>query len=157
MPIPNKSITPKDKICLVTSCGGHLTEIRALRSVYSQYEHFYVLNDKAILANDMQNKTYFITHSERDWKFFINLWEAWRIFRKEKPSVLISTGAGLIVPLCLVGKLFGIKTIYIESFASVEKPTLSGKIMYHLADYFYYQWPSLKPVFPKGECIGTLL
>lgn len=146
-----------NKICLVSSCGGHLTEIRALSSIYSKYEHFYVLNDKAILAGDMQNKTLFITHSERDWKFFINLWEAFRLILKEKPSVFISTGAGLIIPICLVGKLFGIKTIYIETFASVDKPTLTGRVMYYLADYFHYQWPSLKRFFPKGECIGTLL
>lgn len=145
------------KICIVSSCGGHLTEIRTLIPVYSAYEHFYVLNDKAILATDMQNKTYFITHSERDWKFFKNLWEAYKIIKKEKPSVLISTGAGPIVPFSIVGKLFGIKTIYIETLAGVIKPTLTGRIMYHLADHFYYQWSSLKKFFPKGECIGTLL
>src|SRR3990167_9920233 len=145
------------KIALVTSCGGHLTEIRALKSVYSIYDHFYVLNDKAILANDMSNKTYFITHSERDWKFFKNLWEAFVIIRKEKPSVLMSTGAGLIIGFCLVGKLFGIKTIFVESLAAVKKPTLTGRVMYYLADFFYYQWPHLNKYFPKGECIGTLL
>lgn len=148
----------KNKLCIVSSCGGHLTEIRMLMPLYFSYEHFYVLNDKAILANDMQDKTYFITHSERDWKFFKNLWESFQILRKEKPAAIISTGAGLIVPFSLVARfLFGIKTIYIETMASVEKPSLSGKIMYYLADYFYYQWPTLKEYFPKGECIGTLL
>lgn len=148
----------KNKICIVSSCGGHLTEVRTLLPIYSPYEHFYVLNDNAKLAADMQDKTHFISHFERNWKFFKNLYEAFVIFRKEKPSVIISTGAGLIVPLCIVAKvMFGIKTIYIETMASTEKPSLSGKIMYHLADYFYYQWPSLKDFFPKGECIGTLL
>ena len=147
-----------NNVGIISSCGGHLTEIRTLRSIYSRYNYFYVLNHKAILANDMQQKTYFITHSERDWKFFVNLWEAFKILRKEKPKVLISTGAGLIIPFTLVGKyFFGIKTIYIETLASVEKPSLSGKVMYYLSDYFYYQWPSLKKHFPKGECIGMLL
>lgn len=145
------------KICIVTSCGGHLTEIRSLLPIFSKYNFFYVLNDKAILANDMQGKTYFITHSERDWKFFINLWEAYIIIKKERPDILISTGAGPIVPFSIMGKLFGIKTIYIETLAGVIKPTLTGRIMYHLADCFYYQWSSLKKYFPKGECIGTLL
>ncbi|EKD55090.1 MAG: exopolysaccharide biosynthesis protein, glycosyltransferase [uncultured bacterium] len=146
------------KICIVSSCGGHLTEIRMLLSIYSFYDYFYVLNDKALLASDMKDKTYFITHSERDIKFFKNLWEAFQIIRKERPDVLMSTGAGPIVPFSLVGRfLFGIKTIYIETFTSIEKPTLTGKIMYWLADFFYYQWPDLKKYFPKGEYIGTLL
>ncbi len=42
------------KICIVSSCGGHLTEIRRLRKVYARYEHFYVINDRILLADDMQ-------------------------------------------------------------------------------------------------------
>ncbi|HLB43533.1 MAG TPA: PssD/Cps14F family polysaccharide biosynthesis glycosyltransferase [Gammaproteobacteria bacterium] len=145
------------KICIVSSCGGHLSEIRGLLSIYSTYEHFYVLNDKALLASDMQNNTYFITHAERNWKIVINMWEAFKIIRKERPSIIMSTGAGLIVPFSLIGCLFGIKTIYIETMAYVDRPSLTGKIMYYLADFFYYQWPGLKQFFPKGEYIGTLL
>ena len=126
--------------------------------VYSTYNHFYVLNDQALLAKDMQNKTYFITHAERNWKMLINLWEAFKILRRERPDVLLSTGAGLIVPFSLVARfLFGIKTIYIETMAYVDRPSLTGRAMYYLADFFYYQWPSLKQFFPKGECIGPLL
>lgn len=72
------------KICIVSSCGGHLTEVMMLLPIYSSYDHFYVLNDKALLSKDIKNKTYFITHSERDWKFFKNLWEAFVILTKEK-------------------------------------------------------------------------
>lgn len=147
----------KKKICIVSSCGGHLTEVRALLPIYSEYDHFYVLNDRALLSEDIKDKTYFITHSERDLKFFKNLWEALVILKKERPSIFLSTGAGPIVPFALVGRLFGIKTIYIETLTSVEKPSLTGRIMYYLADYFYYQWPNLKKYFKKGECVGTLL
>jgi beta-1,4-N-acetylglucosaminyltransferase len=145
------------KIGLVSSCGGHLTEIRTLMPIYAEYKHFYVLNDKAILAADMQDKTYFITHSERDWKFFKNLWEAWKILRKERPQILLSAGAGCIIPFTLIGRLLGIKTIYVETMAGIEKPTLTGRLMYYLAHAFYYQWQSLKRYYPKGEYIGTLL
>lgn len=146
------------KICIVSSCGGHLTEVRMLMPVYSSYDHFYVLNDKTLLSNDIKDKTYFISHSERDLKFFKNLWEAFKILKSERPSVLLSTGAGPIVPFALIGKfLFGIKTIYIETIASVEKPSLTGRIMYYLGDFFFYQWPGLERYFPKGECIGILL
>lgn len=148
----------KKKICIVSSCGGHLTEIRMLMPIYSEYDHFYVLNDKVLLSEDLKYKTYFITHSERDWKFFKNLWEAYIILKKERPAILLSTGAGPIVPFALIGKfLFKINTIYIETIASVEKPSLTGRIMYHLADFFYYQWPSLGIFFPKGEHVGPLL
>ena len=87
----------------------------ALQPIYERYPNFYVLNDRIHLSEDMREKTYFIRHSERDGLFFINLWEAWVILRHEKPTLLLSTGAGPIVPFTLIGKLLGIKTIYIGS------------------------------------------
>ncbi len=146
------------KICIVSSCGGHLTEVRRLKPAYEKYAHFYVLNDKAILPVDMQGKTYFIAHSERDWKFFLNLWEAFQILRKERPRVILSTGAGPVVPFAVVGRLFfGTKVVFIETITSVRSASLTGRIMHRLAHRFFYQWKSLADVFPKGEYGGPLI
>lgn len=146
------------KICVVSSCGGHLTEVRRLRPAYEKYTHFYVLNDKAILPADMQDRTYFITHSERDWKFFLNLWEACRILRHERPDVILSTGAGPAVPFALVGRLFfRIKVVFVETLTAIERPTITGRIMYRLAHRFFYQWPGLERYFSKAEYGGPLL
>jgi len=105
----------------------------------------------------MQGKTYFIRHSERDWLFFFNLLEAWKILRKERPRVILSTGAGPVVPFALVGKLLGVKTIFVETFTRVTKPSLTGRIMYRLADRFFYQWKPLESYFPKGIYGGPLV
>ena len=146
------------KICIVSSCGGHLTEVRALKPAYQQYEHFYVLNDKALLPEDMTGRTYFIAHSERDWKFFLNLWEAYKILRSERPTVILSTGAGPAVPFALIGKLiYGICVVYVETITRVKRPSLTGRIMYCLADHFYYQHRPLASYFPKGKYGGTLI
>lgn len=146
------------KICIVSSCGGHLTEVRTLQSAYQQYQCFYVLNDKALLPDDMKGNTYFITHSERDWKFFLNLWEAAKVLYKEKPRVILSTGAGPAVPFAIIGRLFfGTYVIYIETITKINAPSLTGKIMKHLAQRCYYQWPSLRQFFPKGIYGGPLL
>ncbi len=145
------------KICIVSSCGGHLTEVRALKSVYERYEHFYVLNDRALLPEDMKGRTYFIRHSERDALFLMNLWEAWKILRRERPSLILSTGAGPVVPFALVGKLFGIPGVFIETFTRVARPSLTGRIMYYLADKFFYQWEALGRFFPRGIYGGALV
>jgi len=145
------------KICIVSSCGGHLTEVRALKPVYDRYEHFYVLNDRVLLPNDMKGKTYFIHHSERDWLFFLNLWEALKILKKEKPALILSTGAGPAVPFAIISKLLGIRTVFVETFNRVKEPSLSGRIMYRLADRFFFQWRVLEKFFPKGIYGGPLL
>ena len=155
--MPIIGVPAKAKICIVSSCGGHLTEVRALKTLYQRYEHFYVLNDQVVLPKDMEGKTYFIRHSERDWLFFVNLWEARCILRKEWPNLILSTGAGPAVPFALIGKLFQIPIIFVEISAQVTEPSLSGRIMYYLADRFFYQWKSLESYFPKGSYGGLLV
>jgi len=147
------------KICIVSSCGGHLTEVRQLLEVYKKYDYFYVLNNKIQLPEEMQQKTYFIKHSERDYKFIFNIYESYSILKKERPDIILTTGAGPAVPFALVSKLFflNISIIYIETVTRIEKPSLTGVIMYRLADYFYYQSKKLNIHFPKGEYKGTLI
>ena len=147
----------RKRICIVSSPGGHLTEVLALKPCYGRYDYFYVLNDEALLSQEMQGRTFFIRHSERDLLFFVNLWEAWKILRRERPALLLSTGAGAIVPFTLVGKLLGIRSIFVETFTRVTKPSLTGRIMYRLADRFFYQCKSVGRYFPRAVCGGPLV
>ena len=106
----------------------------------------------------MKNKTTFVTHSERDYKILINFYEAYIFIKKYKPKILLSTGAGIIVPFSIIGKLFfNTKIIYIETVASINQPSLTGIIMKYLADDIFYQWKSLEKFFPKGRFIGSII
>lgn len=146
------------KVCIVSSCGGHLTEVRCFKPAYESYEHFYVLNDKAVLPPDMKDKTYFITHSERDWRFLLNVFEAFRVLWKENPDVILSTGAGPAVPFAIVGRLlFHTRLIFVETMTRITRPSLTGRLMYWLAHDFYYQWEPLRSFFPRASCIGPLV
>jgi len=147
----------RPKICVISSPGGHLTEVLTLRPAYADYDHFFILNDRVPLTDEMRERTLFIRHSERDWLFVANLWEAWRILRRERPTLLLSTGAGAIVPFSIVGKLLGIRSIYVETIARISRPSLTGRLMYRLADRFLYQWKPLQRFFPRAEYGGPLL
>jgi len=129
-----------------------------LRAAYEPYRHFYVLNKRVLLPEDMRDNTYFITHSERDWKVFLNLWECYHILRRERPRVVLSTGAGPVVPFAIVGRLFfGTRIVFIETITRVERPSLTGRLMYYLAHDFFYQWPGLERHFPNGRYGGLLI
>lgn len=146
------------KICIVSSCGGHLTEVRCLKPAYEAYEHFYVLDDEALLPEDMRSRTYFVTHSERDWKFLLNLWEAFKILRRERPQVILSTGAGVAVSFAVVGRaFFRTRVIFVETITRVDRPSLTGRLMYGLAHDFFYQWQALGRYFPKARFSGPLV
>jgi beta-1,4-N-acetylglucosaminyltransferase len=118
------------KICLASSVGGHLSELLQLRPVYSGFDHFYIVNDSLLLPDVMKDRTYFIRHSERDLLCVWNLWEAFRIFRRER--------------------------LFIETFAAIHKPTLTGRIVYHIANESLYQWEQLRPFYPRGTYAGDV-
>jgi UDP-N-acetylglucosamine transferase subunit ALG13 len=149
--------TAEDCIGLITPAGGHLTEIRALASVYRDHPHFFVVHVPLVEPEDMRGRTVVITRSERDWKFLVNLWEAFAILRQRRPKVLLTTGGGFSVAFTLAGKFFRIPTVYIETVGKVTVPTVTGRFMYRLADRFFYQWPNLASHFPRGEYIGLIL
>ena len=145
------------KVCVLSSCGGHLTEMLALRAAYAGHEHFFVLNERVMLPEEMAGKTMFVSHSERDWRFLVNLWEAWRILTNQRPDVILTTGAGLAVPFALIAKLRRVPVVFVEISAFVEEPSLTGRIMHRLADRFFYQWEGLGRYFPRGTFGGSLL
>jgi len=59
--------------------------VLALRAAYAGHEHFFVLNERVMLPDEMAGKTMFVAHSERDWRFLVNLWEAWRVLTSSGP------------------------------------------------------------------------
>ena len=78
------------------------------------------------------------------------------LYLKVKPDIVISTGALATVPICLISKMFNKKIIYIESFARIYDPSLTGKIMYRFADVFIIQWKELKKFYPKAKYFGGI-
>ena len=53
-------------------------------------------------------------------------------------------------------RLFGRKVIYIETVANVHTPSVSGKLMYKIANEFYIQWEELLEVYPNAIVGGCL-
>jgi len=85
------------------------------------------------------------------------------LFFKEMPDIILCNGPGTCVPLCFVALIMRClfikksKIIYVESLARVQTLSLSGKILYHVADYFLVQWNQLKNIYPKSEYRGILI
>ena len=85
----------------------------------------------------------------------LNLRLAWSTIRGRDPQVILSTGAGLAVPFFLVGKLLGRRLVYVESLTRTETLSLSGRLVYRLADSFFVQWPAVARA--KARYCGSIL
>ena len=147
------------KVCLVGSSGGHLTHLYMLKPFWENKERFWVTFDKAdaqsLLEGEKMYPCYFPTN--RNIKNLIrNTFLAIKVLRKEKPNLIISSGAAVAVPFFWLGKLFGAKTIYIEVFDRIDKSTLTGKLVYPVTDRFIVQWDEMKEVYKKSENLGSI-
>ena len=150
------------KICLSCSVGGHLTQMRQLSKFYENHDYFFITEDSLITQKISKlEKMYLVRLLNRKkieiiLTFFENAWNTLRILRKEKPDIIISTGALSSVPCCLLGKLRGSKIIFIESFAKINSPTITGRIVYKIADLFIVQWEEMLRFYPKAKFGGSI-
>ena len=81
---------------------------------------------------------------------------AWNVLHKEKPDLIISCGAAVAVPFFYIGKMMGAKLVYIEVFDRIDKPTMTGKMVYPIVDKFVVQWEEQKKVYPKAVNLGSI-
>lgn len=147
------------KVCLVGSSGGHLTHLYMLKPFWQNKERFWVTFNKADAKSLLEGEKMYPCHypTNRNIKNLIkNTVVAWKVLRKEKPDIIISSGAAVAVPFFYLGKLFGAKTIYIEVFDRIDASTVTGKLIYPIADKFIVEWEEMKLVYPKAINLGSI-
>lgn len=149
-------------ICFISSTGGHLTQLSTIYKSF-QKENFNIITEKNSTTKSLSNSykvMYLFQQERKSWYFpfvfLINIFLSLFYVVKMRPKFIISTGAGSVIPFCIFGKLMGSKLIFIESFAKVNTPTLTGRILYKFADKFYVQWEDLLSVYKNAEFKGRL-
>ncbi len=149
----------KVKICFVCSSGGHLAHLYMLKPFWKDKERFWVTFDKEDAKSMLVGERFYPAYypSNRSIKaLIINTIRAIRILWKEHPNLIISSGAAPAIPFFWIGKLMGVKTIYIEVIDRIDKPTLSGRICYPVSDRFIVQWEEMKKVYKKAIYLGSI-
>ena len=146
------------KICLAFSAGGHRLQILQLEKIYRKYDHFFLTYKGLTTVNLTKNhRVYFITNFRRNFiKAFMTIIQSLLIFLKEKPDIIVSTGAGITIPICYLAKFFGKKVIYIESFSRVTSPSIAGKVAYPVSDLFLVQWEPLLKFYKRAVYGGPI-
>lgn len=146
------------KIALACSAGGHLTEIRQLEPLYRKRRHFFVTFRRDD-SKELGEKAYFLDDPKRSpARALRNVLQSIRVFLRERPDMVITTGAGVAVPFSIISKLFRKRVVYIESYCRIRQPSLTGRLLYPFADLFLVQWEELLQEYgPKARCWGRLL
>lgn len=142
------------KICLTCATGGHFMQMMRIMEAIKGYEHFFITSYEET-TKDLDN-VYYLSYTDSKsigfysfLKFIKSFFQTMKILLKERPDVIISTGSGVTIPVCSIGKILGAKVIFIETLARVISPSMTGKIIYPIANLFLVQWGSLLKKYGK--------
>ncbi len=149
------------KVLFVASSGGHLEEISQLKRIAQEYDNALVTEENGFEVRNFGNRQYFVPQINRKELLFLPkfvrlFFQARRILKREKPDVVITTGALIAYPFCVLEKRKRGKVVYIESFARVKEPSLTGKLLHKHADLFIVQWEDMLEYFPDAVLGGGI-
>lgn len=132
-----------------------------LKKIALENDAFYVTEQGGQAEDSRLSPLYLVPQINRKEKHFLLHFlklfgKAFSILRREKPRVLITTGALAAFPFCAVQKLRRGKVVYVESFARVNNASLTGRLVYPFADLMLVQWESMTEVYPKAKYVGGI-
>ena len=147
-------VVPPDRdqqvdVLLVCSTGGHLLQLLALREVWQDASRVWVTFDKSDARSLLRSEDVVHAFGPTNRAFGLvaarntlrNLALAWRVVGAARPSVILTTGAGVAVPFAWIGRLRGARVVYVESFTRIAGPSLSCRLIAPVAARIYGQWP----------------
>lgn len=153
------------KVLFVASTGGHLNELMQLSSCFEKYD-YHILTESTKSNLELRKKygkrISYLVFGTKDhmasypFKLFYNCLKSLYLFFKIHPDYIVTTGVHTAGPISYIAKFFGTRIIYIETFASINTRTVTGKLLYPICDKFIVQWESLKEVYPKAEYGGWI-
>lgn len=136
----------KLKVFAVASIGGHWVQLlRIAKALEKEFDVVYMSTYEKC-ATMVEGRVYYSMNDFSRWDFykmFPELLHSIYIICKEKPSIVITTGAAPGLVCLFAAKICGIRTVWIDSIANVEHISFSGRIASKFASRIYTQWPSL--------------
>ncbi|XP_011645223.1 UDP-N-acetylglucosamine transferase subunit ALG14 homolog [Pogonomyrmex barbatus] len=165
------------KTMIILGSGGHTAEMLRIvkhMNIKNYTPRIYVhaqtdkLSAEKVKNLEDSNKDYKIVEIYRSREvqqsYFTSIWttmfatlNCFPIIWKENPELILCNGPGTCVPLCIIAFLFKVLFItenvivFIESFCRVKTFSLTGKILYYLADHIIVQWAYLsKPMYSRS-------
>ena len=155
----------KKKVLFISSTGGHFNELQQLKPLFEKYD-YHIITEKdnsTIGAKEKYgDKISYLPYETRKkifryiFVYFYLCLKTIYLYFKIKPQYIVTTGTHTAGPMCYLGKLFGSKIIYIETFANRNRKTATGRLIYPIADLFIVQWEEMLKIYPKAVYGGAI-
>jgi UDP-N-acetylglucosamine:LPS N-acetylglucosamine transferase len=131
-----------------------------LEEAWRRYDKFYVTTTQEVKEElERHGKVYVVSECNRQMPLrnLRVLASCIRIALKERPDVVISTGAAPACLFCIVARILGARIVWVDSIANIDDLSMSGRIIKPLADMMLVQWPEVAHKRKSVEYVGNLL
>lgn len=151
---------PPPLVLFVCSSGGHLAQLLSLRPWAKGRRVRWVTFPTADALSALEGEDLVTCHhptTRNIPNLLRNLVLAVKEFRRERPELIVSTGAAVAVPFFMIGRLLGIPTVFIEVFDRIDSATLTGRLVRPFTTRYLVQWPEQVDLYPRPVVVGPLL
>ncbi|MFW5439983.1 MAG: hypothetical protein ACKE5M_04780 [Methylophilaceae bacterium] len=139
-----RSKKEQKKLLAVASAGGHWVQLLRLQPAFEGMKTSYI-STLRFNGDELSGDLHVVRDanvSEKINAIIMSFQVLW-VLLKVRPDYIISTGALPGFAAVMFGRIFRIKTIWIDSIANAEKLSLSGRWAKHFATVWLTQWPNL--------------
>ena len=153
------------RVLFISSTGGHLSEMMQLRRMFDKC-NYYIVTEKTKsnmnLLNEYPGRVSYLIFGTKDhlfsyiFKYTFNILKSIYLYFRVHPDYIVTTGTHTAGPMCYLGKIFGSKIIYVETFANINTKTITGRLVYPIADLFVVQWEEMLKLYPKAVYGGSI-
>jgi len=134
------------RVLAVASLGGHWEQLMLLAPAFEGHEVIYATTDPSIVRERYALAIERLTdcNQNQPLRAGICLVQSLALVARHRPDVVVSTGAAPGLFSLIAGRLFGARTLWIDSVANAEELSLCGKLARYLAHQCLTQWRHLE-------------
>lgn len=145
----------RQTIHLIASGGGHVDLLVALLPTLEDFRRVWLVQPSARVAALRREgeEVHVLPDYDRNpvrGHYLANVWQSLNLVRAQGPRLVVTSGAGVVVPFCIIARLAGAKIVFIETMARVRNASASGRVLSRVAETTLVQWPELLDVYPQA-------
>jgi len=150
------------KSIFCASSDGHLDELKMLSPIINCDTSLIISDDARQTKFNNEYELVTLEKSDRKKKFsylgifYRNFKASRKLIRNHNIEVVVTTGSGFVLPILFAARIAKIKIVYIETFASVENISITGRISYRLTKYFFVQHEQLLLKYKNAQFKGGI-
>lgn len=149
---------PRRRVLAVASAGGHWQQLMLMRPALAGHHIRFATTLPGLAAQFEAAPAHLIPDCNRNTRMaaLACVWALLWLMIRHRPQVVISTGALPGVIALALGRLFGARTIWVDSVANAEEMSASGRLARRFAQLWLSQWAAVAQA-EGAEYAGSIL